>query len=142
MKINFIPIDYDYFDWQGRNYARIIGRNEKGKRICVIDTCPIYFWAILKQGTNKPKINKLIEKISKIKLNLKGRQTKVEKVELHDKNFLGQPVKALKIFATNYKDLHHIASKIDMPEIEKRRGYDLGFTTQYIIERKTTLVRR
>ncbi len=136
MKTLFIPIDYDYFDFEGRNYAKIIGRDDKGKRICIIDSCPVFLWAILKKGINKKRINKVIEKIEKIKLNIKGRQTKVEKVELHNKNFLGKPVKALKIFATNYKDLHDIADRLDFPEIEKRRGYDLGYTTHYIIEKK------
>ena len=135
MKTTFIPIDYDYFDWQGRNYAKIIGRDSSGKRICVIDFCNIFFWAILKENLEEGEIKSLINKISSIKLDVKGRQTKVEKVELHDKNFLGKSVKALKIFATNYKDLHDIADKLDMPEIEKRRGYDLGFITHYIIER-------
>ena len=132
MKTEFIPLDYDSFDYEGRNYAKIIGRNKENKRICVIDTCPIYLWAILKPNLNKKQINKLIEKIQEIKLDLKGRQTKVEKVEIHDKNFLDKPVKALKIFATNYKDLHDIADKLDFKEIDKRRGYDLGFTNHYI----------
>lgn len=138
MKTDFIPIDYDYFDFQGRNYAKIIGRNSDGKRICIIDSCPVYLWAILKDDLNKEETSKLIEKIKKIELDLKGRKTKVEKVELHDKNFLGKKVKALKIFATNYKDLHDIADKLVLPEIEKRRGYDLGFITHYIIEKKIT----
>ncbi len=136
MKTDFIAIDYDSFDFQGRNYAKIIGRDSQGKRVCVIDSCPIFLWAILKDNLKQDKINKLIEKIKKIKLNLKGRKTKVEKVELHNKNFLGKPVKALKIFATNYKDLHDIADKLGLPEIEKRRGYDLGFITHYINEKK------
>ena len=136
MKTDFIPIDYDYFDFQGRNHAKIIGRNSKGKRICIIDSCPVYFWAILKDNLKQEKIDKLLKKIKKIKLNLKGRQTKVEAVELHEKNFSEKKVKAIKIFATNYKDLHDIADKLGMPEIEKRRGYDLGFTTHYIIEKK------
>ena len=136
MKTSFIPIDYDYFDFQGRNYAKIIGRDNKGKRVCIIDSCDVYLWAILKNKLSRNKINKLIEKIQKIKLNVKGRQTKVEKVELHNKNFMGKSVKALKVFATNYKDLHDIASKLNAPEIEKRRGYDLGYATHYIIEKK------
>ena len=136
IKINFIPIDYDYFDFEGRNYAKIIGRNSQGKRTCIINSCPVYLWAILKEKLSKRKINKLIDKISKIKLDIKGRQTEVEKVELHDKNFLGKKVKALKIFATNYKDLHDIADRLDMDGIECRRGYDLGFVTHYIIEKK------
>ncbi len=136
MKTQFIPIDYDYFDFQGRNYAKIIGRDEKGKKICVIDSCDVYLWAILKDKINSKEINKLVDEIKKIKLELKGRKTKVEKVEVKDKKFLGKKVKALKIYATNYKDLHDIADRLDFPEIEKRRGYDLGYTTHYIIEKK------
>lgn len=138
MKTNFIPIEYDYFDFQGKNYIKIIGRDKKGKRICILDTCPIYLWAVLKQGTKKEKIDSLTKKIEKIRLDIKGRKTKVEKVEVKDKNFLGKKVKALKIYATNYKDLHDIANELDFPEIEKRRGYDLGFVTHYIIEKKIT----
>ncbi|MFH1801594.1 MAG: DNA-directed DNA polymerase [archaeon] len=136
MKTEFIPIDYDYFDFEGRNYAKLIGRDNKGRRVCVIDSCPIYLWAILKKVLAKEKIEKLLSKINAIKLDVKGRKTKVEKVEVHEKKFLEKSVKALKIFATNYKDLHDIADKLDFPEIEKRRGYDLGFTTHYIIEKK------
>ncbi len=136
MKTIFIPIDYDYFDFEGKNYAKIIGRDDKGKRICIIDSCPVYLWAILKDKLPKEKIDKLIEKIKKIKLDIKGRKTEVEKVELHSKNFLGKEVKALKIFATNYKDLHDVADRLDMSEIEKRRGYDLGYTAHYIIEKQ------
>src|SRR3990167_9405041 len=135
-KTDFIPLDYDYFDFEGRNYIKIIGRNSQGKRLCVIDSCEVYLWAILKDSLEKDRISKLIEKIKKIKLNIKGRQTKVENVELYDKNFLGKTVKALKIFATNYKDLHDIADKLGLPEIEMRRGYDLGFATHYIMEKK------
>jgi len=32
METDFIPIDYDYFDFGGRNFIRIIGRNGNGKR--------------------------------------------------------------------------------------------------------------
>ena len=118
IKTDFIPIDYDYFDFEGRNYAKITGRNNQGKRVCIIDSCPVYLWAVLKENIKQNKINALIEKIKKIKLNIKGRQTRVEGVDLHDKNFLDKKVKALKIFATNYKDLHDIADKLDMDGIE------------------------
>ncbi len=136
MKFDFIPIDYDYFDFEGRNYAKIVGRSSQNKRICIIDSCDVYFWAILKEKLKEKEIARLIEKIGKIKLDVKGRQTKVERVEQHEKKFLGKDVTALKIFATNYKDLHDIADKLGMPEIEKRRGYDIGFISHYIIEKK------
>ncbi len=136
MNLKFIPLDYDYFDFEGRNYAKIIGRDSKGRRVCVIDSCDIYFWAIFSDKASEKQIQKIIEYTEKIQLNVKGRQTRVEKVELHNKKFMGKDVKALKIFATNYKDLHDIADKLGMDEIEKRRGYDLGFITHYIIEKK------
>ncbi|MEM3091396.1 MAG: 3'-5' exonuclease, partial [Candidatus Pacearchaeota archaeon] len=136
IKTDFLPIDYSYFDYEGKNYIKIIGRNNSGKRICLIDTCPVYLWAIVKDEVKKSEVDLLIEKISKINLDIKGRKTKVEKVELHKKKFLGQPVNALKIFATNYKDLHDIADELGFPEIKYRRGYDLGFVTHYIIESK------
>ncbi len=136
MEIEFIPIDYDYFDFQERNYIRILGRDSKGKRVCVFDSCPAYFWAILEQGLSDKKIHEIVEQIKKIQLDVKKRTTKVEKVEIHDKKFLGKDVKALKIFATNYKDLQDVAEKLDMDGIAKRRGYDLGFVTHYIIEKK------
>ncbi|MFA4953291.1 MAG: DNA-directed DNA polymerase [Candidatus Pacearchaeota archaeon] len=135
-KTTFIPIDYDSFDFEEKNYVKIIGRDISGKRVCMIDNCDVYLWAILKENLTEKQIEKLIEKIKKIKLDLKGRNTRVEDVQLQNKNFMEKPVKALKIFATNYKDLHDIADKLDMPEIEKRRGYDLGFISHYIIEKK------
>ena len=101
MKTDFIPIEYDYFDFEGKNHARIIGRNSQGKRVCIIDSCDVYLWAVLKDGLKEKQIDSIKERIEKIKLDIKGRKTKVERVEIHNKNFLGNPVKALKVFATN-----------------------------------------
>ena len=136
MKINFIPYDYDYFDFQGKNYALIIGRDEQGKRICVIDSFQPYLYAILKPNITEKRIQEIKKEIEKLKVSLPSRTTKVEKTELVEKNFLGKPVKAIKIFITNYKDAHPIADLLDYKEIEARREYDLSFITKYIIERK------
>ena len=59
IKTDFIPIDYDYFDLGSKNYIRIIGRNSKGKRICILDTCDVYLWAILKKGLKENKIKEI-----------------------------------------------------------------------------------
>ena len=134
--INFIPIDYDYFDFNGKNYAKIIGRTDKGKKVCIIDKCDIYFWAILHDDIKDKNIQEIRKKIEKISVEKSGRQSSVLKTELHNKNFLGNPVKAIKIFIPNFKDAHLIADKIDYKEINKRREYDLDFTTKYIIDRK------
>ena len=63
MKTDFIPVDYDYFDFEGKNYIRVIGREKQGKRICVIDSCPVYLWAILSDKLNENKIKDLMEKM-------------------------------------------------------------------------------
>jgi len=136
MQINFIPIDYDYFDYQSKNYAKIIGRNEKNKKVCIIDSFEPYFWAILKPKIKESRIKQIQEEIKKIKIEKAGRQSRVTKTELHNKDFIGKKVKAIKIFITNYKDAHAIASEIGMKEIHKRRGYDLNYITKYIIEKK------
>ncbi len=136
MKTTFIPLDYQTFDYEGRNYVQIFGRDEHRKKICIIDTCPVYLWTILKPKLHKKATENIIEKIKKISFEEKGRKTEVEKVEIHEKNFLGNKVEVLKIFTSNYKDLHALADKLDFEEIEKRRGYDLGFITHYIIEKK------
>lgn len=136
METIFTPIDYNYFDFEGKNYLQIYGRNPEGKKICVIDSFEPYFWAILEENISIKKINEIIETTKKIQLDKKGRKTKVENVELKDMNFLGNPVKALKIYGTNYKDLPDIADKLVIKGIDKRRGYDLGLITSYLIEKK------
>ena len=134
--INFIPIDYDYFDFNGKNYAKIVGRMENGKRACIIDECDVYFWAVLKEKVSDNKIDETRKKIEKIKIKNKLRESEVLKTEIHEKNFLGKKVKAIKIFITNYKDARDFADKIIFHEIDKRREFDLGFITRYILEKK------
>jgi DNA polymerase I/DNA polymerase-2 len=133
MKTQFIPIDYEAFDFNSRNFIRIIGRNENGKRICVIDKFKGYFWVILKPGLEEKEIKKVQEKIEKIQVEKANRISKVEKTEMHYKKFLGKDVKALKVFITNYKDAHDIADKMDFIEIDKRREYDIPIVTRYIM---------
>ena len=128
--INFIPIDYDYFDYQGRNYAKIVGRDDNGKSVCLMDSCDVYFWAIVNEGVSEKNIDNVCKKIDKV------RQSKVLKTEVHNKNFLGKEYRAIKIFITNAKDAHDIADEIGFKEIFKRREYDIGYITRYIIERK------
>ena len=136
MEMDFIPIDYDYFDYEGKNYLKIFGRNGEGKKVCVIDSFEPYLWAILKNNLPKSKIKKILEHINSISLNVNGRKTKVEKTELKDKKFLGKKVKAIKIYGTNHKDLHEIADRLGIKEIEKRRGYDINIITSYLIEKE------
>ncbi len=134
--LNFIPIDYDYFDFNGKNYAKITGRTNNEKQVCIIDSCDIYFWAVLHENISDKKINEMRKKIEKIRIEKDKRTSEVLKTEVHEKNFLGKKIKAIKIFITNYKDAHAVADQLDFKEIDKRREYDLDFTTKYILEKK------
>jgi len=136
INIDFIPIDYDYFDFQGRNYVRIVGRDSKGKRVCLIDDFQPFFWLILKENISESRIKRIREDIEKIEIKQPSRTSTVEKTEIHEKNFLGKSVKAIKVFISNYKDAHDIVEKINFPEVIARREYDLNLITKYIIEKK------
>jgi len=136
--IDFIPIDYDYFDFNGKSYIKLIGRTSDKKRICVVDSFDPYFWAILKDNTPEKRIKEIQNKISKIKIKSSSRTTSIIKTELHNKKFLGKDVKAIKIFITNYKDGHAVADKLGMKEIIARRGYDIRLLSKYIIDKKIT----
>ena len=136
MEMNFVPIDYDYFDFEGKNFVRIFGRNDDGKRVCVIDSFEPFLWAILKENLSKKKIEEILDFVNTLSVGSAGRETKVERTEIFEKKFLGKPVTAAKIYSTNYKDLHELASNLAIDGIEKRRGYDLGLITSYIIEKK------
>ena len=78
MKFEFVPVDYDYFDFDGRNYVRLIGRNEKGKKVCVVDSYEPNFWVILKNG-DKP--DKVLKKLKKIEVSKASRVSKVLRTE-------------------------------------------------------------
>ena len=133
MKIEFVPIDYDYFDFNGKNYIRIIGRTERGKKVCIVDSYEPNFWVILKKDARPDKV---LKKLEKIKVEKASRVSEVLKTKVLDKKFLGKDVKAIQIFVTNHKDAHDIASAIgDMNGIEKRREYDISLITKYIKEK-------
>ncbi len=136
--INFIPLDYDYFDFNGKNYVKIIGRTEDNKRVCIIHEFQPYFWAVFADGVSEKNMSQIAERIKDIKIESESRTSTVEKIELLDKKYLGNDVKALKIFVTNYKDCHPVADQLDYPQIIARREYDIPLITRYITE--TSLV--
>jgi DNA polymerase Pol2 len=136
MEIEFIPLDYDYFDFEGKNYAKIFGNTPSGKKVCLIDTCDVFLWAILKKSFKESKITSLTSQIQKISIESNSRTVKVLSVKLENKNFLGKKVKALKIQITNHKDLTKIAEALPHKYFEHIREHDINFTTRYILESK------
>jgi len=60
-EINFLPLDYDYFDLNGKNCIKIIGKDDKGRRICLLDNFESFFWVIFKEGTKEKRMNEIKE---------------------------------------------------------------------------------
>lgn len=135
MKTKFIPVDYDYFDFNEKNYIKLIGRTKKGEKICIIDSYEPNFYVILKQGKEK-QAEKIAKKIQKLKVKKANRETKVIKTKIQNKNFLEKQYKTIQVYAQNHKDLHDIADQIDYKEVYKRREYDINIITKYIIEKQ------
>lgn len=134
MEIRFIPVDFGYFDYNGENYIKLIGRNSKGRKVCVIDSYKPNFWIILDEGADAKTVEKSLQGIN---VEKSGRKTSINKTEIHKKKFLGEDVEAIRVFIDNHKDSHEIASEIgDNESIYKRREYDIPIITKYIKEKK------
>jgi DNA polymerase I/DNA polymerase-2 len=132
MEFEFVPVDYDYFDFDGRNYVRMVGRNEKGQKVCVVDSYDANFYVILNEGAD---VDKIVKKISGVEVRRASRVTKVLRTEVLDKKFLGRGVKAVRVFVSNHKDAHDVASAIgEIKGIDKRREYDVPLISKYIKE--------
>lgn len=134
MKFKFIPLDYDYFDFEGRNYVKVVGRNENGKKICIVDSYGANFYLILKDGAD---VESVLNKIKNVEVEKSSRTTRILRTEILNKKFLGKDVKAIRVFISNHKDAHDIASAIgDVEGIDFRREYDIPIITKYIKEKK------
>jgi DNA polymerase elongation subunit (family B) len=134
-EIEFLPLDYSDFDFNSENYVKIYGRSKEGKRVCVIDKHKANFYVIFKEGIDKDKIEKCVEKIKKIEVENNVRKSCVLNVVLEDKKFLGKSVKTARVFITNQKDSIDFCDKInDLSEVEKSREADVPLITKYIMD--------
>jgi DNA polymerase I len=133
-KIQFIPLEYEAFDHDGKNFIKIIGRNQDNEKICVVDSYSPNFYLILEDSASPEEITKQVQSKT---VEKNSRTTKILKTKILDKKFLGNPVKAIQVFASNHKDLHDLATEIgDIKGIKARREYDIKLITKYIKENK------
>ncbi len=137
MECDFIPINYDSFDFEDENYIQITGRTSNGEQICLIDKYTPNFYIILKKETNEKQITEIIEYIKNKKFEKNNKNIQITEIKLEKKNFLEKEFNVLRIFTKNHKDLHDIASQIGENEfILNRREYDINIITKYIMERE------
>ena len=129
MQTEFLPIDFDYLDIEGQTYLRIFGRNKKGKRLCILDAFNDYFYAI----TKTPE--KLKSRVEKMKVD----DQSPLKIEIQNKEFLGESVKALKIYTKSNKLTRKFSDKVkEISDEIKRRELDIQIVTKYLIEKQLT----
>jgi len=134
MKVKFIPIDFDYIDKESNAIVRIWGKTDSGKRICVIDSTPAYFWVIPHKDA---KLDRFIKKIQGISLEHAKRHARVLDIQKKKKNFLGEEVTALQIFVNNPKDINPIKDVVkEFPETKYKKELDINYITRYIIDKK------
>jgi len=133
MHIRFIPLDFDSFDIGEKAFVRMWGRTDDGKRCCVIDSCDSFFWLIPTEHAN---IERYAEKVGRVGVSHAGREARVTKVEIKEKNFLGKRIKALKVFVENPKDIIIIKDIVkSFPETAEKKENDINFVSRYLIER-------
>ncbi|MFH1823491.1 MAG: DNA-directed DNA polymerase [archaeon] len=133
--MKFIPLDYSYIDdEEGKPLIQIFGKTEKNERICVLDSFLPFFYIIPKIST---KLDKFIQILENIVFNNSGRKVFIEKVEKCKKLDLGKEVNALKITASNPKDIQVLREHIkELTDYNYSREADVNFITRYITERK------
>jgi len=129
VSMQFYPLDIDH-DEQG--VIRLIGTTKDHEKICVYDDSFLpYFWLV---GDN---VEKHKENISKIKNE--DESVYVIKVEVHDKNYLGKTVRALKVFYNNPKRINEILDEINDFELEKVE-IDISFTKRYLVDKNINMM--
>jgi len=134
MDVSFIPLDMDYVDDKsGVTWIRLFGKTNNGKSICVFDSCDSFFYLIPKAHVN---LEKYAEGVKKVKVEIANRIGAVKKVEIVKKNFLGQEIKALKVYVENHKDIIPIKDIVkNFPETEEKEETDINFVTRYLLEK-------
>lgn len=133
MEFKFIPLDYDYIDHGESSVIRVFGKNQKEKRICLIDRCDAFFYVIPKKGKEK----RFQEKLKKIEFEHALRQVTVPKSEILGKRYLGKQVKVVKIYVKNPKDIIAVKDLVKTwNETEKKLEADINYVTRYILEKK------
>jgi len=122
MEFLFTPIYFDSKEIDEKTVIRIFGRDKNGKKICVLDYFEPHFYVITE---NPEKISKEIEK-----------KFPEAKIKIENKNFLGHPVKSVKIQSSNREKNKEIIDHLSKYHDVKIKEHDINVITQYIISKK------
>ncbi|MBU4283918.1 MAG: DNA-directed DNA polymerase [Nanoarchaeota archaeon] len=131
VEIQFYPIDISYSIEQGKAVINLFGKTVDGKQICVQDdSFEPYFWVVSK----KDSINKIVEKIEKIRVEKDKEISIVTKTEVKEKKFFGKNITAIKVFTKLPRDVNIIRNEIKNFDVETYE-FDIPFTRRYLIDK-------
>ena len=136
-KVQFYPLDITYRVEDNKAKIYLFGKTVNNKQICVIDeNFEPYFYVLLRDENN---IDSFCEKVIKISVEEKDRESKVTKTEVIEKKFLGKKRKAVKVFVEIPPDVPVIRNMLkDWEMIESINEFDIHFTRRYLIDKGIT----
>lgn len=133
--IQFYPLDITYKVVGNKAHIYLFGRTINNQQICVVDEdFKPYFYVLLK---NDDDANAFAEKVLKIIVeDDSGVTGEVESAEVVEKNYLGKPRKAVRIYTNLPADIPVIRRVIkDWSIIESTNEYDIPFVRRYLIDK-------
>jgi DNA polymerase elongation subunit (family B) len=136
-KVQFYPLDITYRIEDNKAKILLFGRTINKEQICVIDeNFEPYFYVLLR---DENKIDDFCDKVVKISVEEKDRESKVTKTEVVEKKFLGKKRKAVKVFVAIPPDVPVIRNVVkDWDIIESINEFDIHFTRRYFIDKGIT----
>lgn len=132
MKKKLLVIDADYSLSENKGIVRLFCKNNIGKTVLVLDhVFEPYFYVMPKEE----KIKKLKERIRK--LELKGINVEILKIETVQKNWEGKKVNLIKITIDNPRKIPDVRDKVKNWEyVKETYEYDIPFYKRYIIDKQ------
>jgi len=132
LKKKLLVIDADYSLSENKGIVRLFCKNNIGKTVLVLDhVFEPYFYVMPKEE----KIKKLKERIRK--LELKGINVEILKIETVQKNWEGKKVNLIKITIDNPRKIPDVRDKVKNWEyVKETYEYDIPFYKRYIIDKQ------
>ncbi len=134
-KVEFCLLDIDYIVEGEKPIIRLFGKTLDGRRVVVLDyDFEPYFYVL---PTESAEINKLVEKIKKIRLiDRKGREISPKRVEIVEKYHFRRKRKFVKIVAKVPQDVPKLRDAVkEWEEVENEYEYDIPYIRRYLIDK-------
>lgn len=125
-------IDADYTLIENKPVVRLYCKDTKGKIALVLDSIFKPYFFVMPRGGKATELKKKIKGLDTKKL-----ETEILKVDIVEKNWLGEKTKLLKVTIDNPRRIPDIRNAVkDWKEVEETYEYDIPFTKRFIIDKQ------